>query len=267
MIFQIFKGQLLVVRQPDHGVQTGLFASRWGNESTPPFDPREAVIEAGTRHDNGWAAWEESPTLDPETGQPWQFFKLTPHEHVPLYRRGIQMAADHDPTTGILVSMHGAGLYNDRYGTFRLAELHLSESERALVDEFLAEQALFQQSLADRLAGRALQTHVTTDPTVWHNDLLLQVWDRLQLQFAWRLAADGEIGPLPSPDGSSGVLRIKNVGELAISLDPYPFDTSPLSFPMAARLLPNRPYRNAEEFLAAMSKAPELQLECRVSRA
>ena len=95
---------------------------------------------------------------------------------------------------------------------------------------------------------------------------MLQVWDRLQLQFAWRLAADGEIGPLPHPDGSSGVLRIKNAGELAISLDPYPFDADRLTFPMAARLLPDKPYRNAEEFLAEMSKAPELHLECKVSR-
>jgi len=266
MIFQLFRGQLLVVRQPDHGVQTGLFASRWGNEHTPTFDPREAVIDAGIRHDNGWAAWEESPTMDPETGQPWQFFKLTPHEHVPLYRRGIQMAADHDPTTGLLVSMHGAGLYNDRYGTFRLNERNLSQAEKDLVDEFLSEQALFQQSLAQRALQREIHSHVTTDPQVWYNYLLLQVWDRLQLQFAWRLAADGEIAPLPYPDGSTGTLRITNVGELSIKLDPYPFDTSPLSFPMAARLLPDKPYRNAEEFLAEMAKTPELMLECKVTR-
>ena len=30
MIFQQYRRQLLVVRQPDHGVQTGLFAQRWG---------------------------------------------------------------------------------------------------------------------------------------------------------------------------------------------------------------------------------------------
>src|SRR3954463_4451748 len=237
MIFQEYRGQLLVVRQPDHGIQTGLFAQRWGNESTPPFDPRQPVIDAGTRHDNGWADWEGRPSLDPETGQPWQFFKLTPHEHVPLYRHGIQMAADHDPTTGLLVSMHGAGLYNDRYGTFRLAERTFSAAEQAIVDEFLAEQALFQQSLAQRALGREVHAHVTTDPQVWYNYLLLQVWDRLQLQFAFRLAADGEIGPLPHPDGSSGVLRIKNVGELTIALDPYPFDDAPLVFPVPARLL------------------------------
>src|SRR3954465_3159147 len=158
----MLRGQLLVVRQSDHGIQTGLFASRWGNESTPKFDPWQAVVDAGIRHDNGWIAWEASPTMDPENGQPRQFYNLTPHEHVPLYRHGIQMAADHDPTTGLLVSMHGAGLYNDRYGPFRLAERAFSESERALVDEFLAEQALFQQSLAQRALGREVHSHVTT---------------------------------------------------------------------------------------------------------
>jgi len=267
MILQEYRGQLLVVRQSDHGIQTGLFAERWGNETTPPFGPRQPVIDAGTRHDNGWIAWEERPTLDPETGQPWQFLKLTPHEHVPLYRRGIQMAGDYDLTTGILVSMHGAGLYNDRYGTFRLNERNLSEAEQALVDEFLAEQALFQQSLADRLYGRELHSHVTTDPQVWYNYLLLQVWDRLQLQFAFRLAGSGEIAPLPRPDCTSTTLRVTNTGELSIALDPYPFDDAPITFPMISRLLPNRTYRDAEDFIAEMAKTPETLLECRVTRA
>ncbi len=58
MIFQQYRGHLLVVWQPDHGVQTGLFARHWGNEQTPPFTPREPVIAAGTRHDDGWKGWE-----------------------------------------------------------------------------------------------------------------------------------------------------------------------------------------------------------------
>jgi hypothetical protein len=39
MIFQRYRGHLLAVRQPDHGIQTGLFARHWGNEQTPPFTP------------------------------------------------------------------------------------------------------------------------------------------------------------------------------------------------------------------------------------
>jgi hypothetical protein len=104
--------------------------------------------------------------------------------------------------------MHGAGLYNDRYGTFRLAEQSFSASERALVDGFLAEHALFQQSLADRIRGRAQHTHITTDSQVWYNYLLLQVWDRLSLQYAFRLAAGCcRINfPTCTPTGPRGIL-------------------------------------------------------------
>jgi Protein of unknown function (DUF3891) len=256
MIFQQYRGHLLVVRQPDHGVQTGLFGRHWGNEQTPPFTPREPVIAAGTRHDDGWKAWEERPSLDPSTGQPWQFYRLTPHEHVPLYRRGIALAAQHDPTTGLLVSMHGAGLYNDRYGAARLAERQFSPSEQALVDEFLAERVL----------GHQRHTHVTTDPQVWYNYLLLEVWDRLSLQYAFRLAADGIIAPLPRPDGAAAALHCRHNGDLALLLDPYPFEQSPCTFPLQARLLPDKPYRNAEEFLAEMAKADVTVLECRARR-
>ena len=179
---------------------------------------------------------------------------------------GHRHGGEHDPTTGLLVSMHGAGLYNDRYGTFRLAERRFSLSEQELVDEFLAEQALFQQSLAERALGRQLHTHVTTDPQVWYNYLLLQVWDRLSLQYAFRLAADGDIAPLPRPDGASAVLHCRHKGDLSLVLAPYPFPQSPWTFPLQARLLPDRPYRNAEEFLAAMARAEVTMLECRASR-
>jgi Protein of unknown function (DUF3891) len=267
MIFAQFDGGWLAVRQADHGLQTGHFAAHWGNETTPRFEPPEQVIAAASRHDNGWIHWDDhEATLDPATGQPWHFYRLPPHEHVPLYRRGIQAAADHDPYTGLLVSMHGAGLYNDRYGTFRLAEQHFSADERVLVDEFLAEQALFQQSLAERASGTELHTHVTTDPNVWRNYLLLQVWDRLSLQYAFRLAADGRIEPVPLPDGSSSTLLCVNRGQFSLSLDPYPFDESSLTFPVSARRLPDRQYRSAEEFLELLSKTPIDQLECRATR-
>jgi hypothetical protein len=70
MIFQHYRNHLLVVRQPDHGVQTGLFAQHWGNERTPPFTPREPVIAAGTRHDDGWKAWEDTPRWIPRLVSP-----------------------------------------------------------------------------------------------------------------------------------------------------------------------------------------------------
>ena len=46
MIFQQYRGHLLVVLQPDHGVQTGLFGATGGTRSAAVL-AREAVIEAG----------------------------------------------------------------------------------------------------------------------------------------------------------------------------------------------------------------------------
>jgi Protein of unknown function (DUF3891) len=67
---------------------------------------------------------------------------------------------------------------------------------------------------------------------VWYNYLLLQVWDRLSLQYAFRLAADGEIAPLPHPDGASLALCCRYRGEFSLVLEPYPFDASPCTFPL-----------------------------------
>jgi hypothetical protein len=87
----------------------------------------------------------------------------------------------------------------------------------------------------------------------------------LSLQYAFRLAANGEIAPLPRPDGSTSALRCQSNGDLSLILDPYPFDESRCTFPVQARLLPDKPYRNAEEFLAEMAKAEVTILECRAS--
>jgi hypothetical protein len=176
------------------------------------------------------------------------------------------MAAEHDPTTGLLVSMHGAGLYNDRYGTFRLAERQFSPSEQALVGRVPGRASALSAVPGRACPGPPDHTHVTTDPQVWYNYLLLQVWDRLSLQYAFRLAADGDLAPLPRPDGTSAVLHCRHHGDLSLRLAPYPFAQSPCTFPLQARLLPDRPYRTAEAFLAAMARAEVTVLECRASR-
>jgi hypothetical protein len=94
-------GGVLVVRQPDHGTQTGLFAQAWGNEAVAPLRRhREGAELAARHHDDGWAIWERRPTIDPATERPVQFLALTPREHIPLYRAGIERAAQLDPWAG-----------------------------------------------------------------------------------------------------------------------------------------------------------------------
>jgi hypothetical protein len=252
-----------VVRQPDHGIQTGLFAEVWGNEAVAPIARRRPAIAAGTHHDDGWRAWEPHPTLDSATGQPVQFFGLSPLEHVPLYRAGIAQAAALDPWTGLLVSMHGAGLYNDRYGTFRLAEQHLNATERALVDEFQDEQQKLQHKLRSLAYGPHRDGPVTSDPELWQDYLLLQTWDRLSLQYTFRLGQSGEIAPMPGPDGHTLTLRCRAIAPFCLALDPYPFADQPAVFPVEARWLTDRTFRNPEDFVSALADSPVSILECR----
>lgn len=276
MILTRYQGKLLVVRQPDHGDQTGLFAAAWGNEDVPPPTERPAATTLAARHhDDGWAVWERRPTIDAASGQPPQFHSVGPVEHIPFYRAGVLRAAQADPWVGLLVSMHAAGLYNDRYGSYRLSELGeqaLSAPERKLVTEFLAEMAAFQdgQLAAHRghpTPGPPKSGPASDDPVVRHHYLLLQVWDRLSLQFAFRHAADGEIAPLPVLGGRPERLVCRAAGSFALTLDPYPFADDDAVFPVVGQLVADRRYRDPEEFLAALAAAPEIQIECRASRA
>lgn len=260
MILTRMDGALLVVRQPDHGTQAGLFARAWGNEVVPPPEHHRFAIELAARHhDDGWAVWERRPSIDPVTGQPWQFLSLGPREHLPLYRAGIGRAADHDPWVGLLVSMHGAGLYNDRYRTFRLADQSFTPAEQALVDEFLADMAALQGRLVVAAGHRPVE-HPADDPEVWQHYLLLQVWDRLSLQYLFRQAADAVIAPAP---GVATGLACRADGRFGLVLDPYPFADDRLTFPVEATLVPDRRYRDPEDFLAAVSGAGQTVVECR----
>lgn len=252
---------LTVVRQPDHGRQTGGFAAAWGNEEVPADEVRtDSVRLAAGHHDDGWGTWELHPTLDPATGQPVQFLRLTPLEHVPLYRAGIERMAAIDPFAGLLVSMHGAGLYNARYGTFQLVELALSDAERSLVAEFLADMAALQVALARR-AGVVAAHHPSEDPGVRETYLRLQVWDRLSLQFCYFGSADGTIGPLPLGGGRPGELTCRNAGRHTLALDPWPFAEGRCVVPVPTVTVPDRPYPTPDAFLEAVLSAPTRTVE------
>jgi Protein of unknown function (DUF3891) len=260
----------MVVLQPDHGSQTGLFAQLWGNDEVPALtDHVQSTRMAATHHDDGWAVWERHPTLDGDTGQPIQFHAVAPSEHIAAYRAGIERAAQLDPWTGLLVSMHGAGLYNDRYGTYRLTELvsqDLSPTEQTVVAEFLTDMAELQQRLAGQSLGHHAHNPAHEDPLVRHHYLLLQVWDRLSLQFAFRHASNTDIHPLPVLGSPSGSLACRTHATMALTLDPYPFATDQAVFPVAARMLPDRTYDNPEDFMTALVTAEPFELECRTLR-
>jgi hypothetical protein len=256
----------MVVTQPDHGTQTGLIAQAWGNDDVPFASPHpDGARLAARHHDDGWAIWERHPTLDSATQQPIQFHGVRAREHLAAYRAGIARAAQIDPWAGLLVSMHGVGLYNDRYGSYRLEELaeqDLTPDEEGLVGQFFQDMAELQAELYEQATGhRSLQAHA--DHQVRTDYLALQVWDRLSLQFAFRHAADGVISPLPE---SGGQLRCRSAGQFMLALDPYPFADDRVDLPVSARLIDDRVYRTPEDFIAALADTAPITIECRAAR-
>ncbi|HEX3246351.1 MAG TPA: DUF3891 family protein [Chloroflexota bacterium] len=265
MILQRFRGQMMVVRQADHSRQAGDFARHWGNETIAPLTPRDDVMNAATIHDSGWDDMDAHPLLDPETGWPREFRGLSPHYQTPMYRRSVEQATELGAYAGLLVSLHLSGLYNDRFGTAPLPR-SWDADERAVAESFLAEQKSVQLSLATHALGRPMSVDITSEDELWRNYRLLQVWDRLSILYAFRLAAGGEIGPLPLPDGSETTLRCLPCGELSLALDPYPFDESPCAFPLPARLVPDQRHETIESYLEAFDNAPVTILECKARR-
>ncbi|MBI4506044.1 MAG: DUF3891 family protein, partial [Chloroflexi bacterium] len=255
MILRKYRGQLLVVHQPDHGDQCADFARHWGNAACDRPVPLEALEMAADEHDNGWAEWEVAPAVNPDTGQPYQVFHVPADQHIGFYRIGIARVAQVDPYAGVLVSMHGAGLYCDRYGTYPITR-KLTDGQRELVASYLDEQAALQARLRGEAARDPRYAACADQETIWRAYKLLQVLDRLSLQFCYFGCASGAIAPAPlrvgAPDETIAVVG----DELhTLRLAPYPFDESPRTFPISARLLPDRRYRSTADFLETYERA------------
>jgi len=124
-----------VVLQTDHATLAGAFARAW-TERGPAHD---AVVIAAERHDDGWAVWERSPLVD-AGGAPVGFLDVHVPAHLAFYRAAIAAVTDEDPYAGLLVSMHGAGIYRQRYGTDTALGLSRAAEVQVLVDGFVDEQ-------------------------------------------------------------------------------------------------------------------------------
>jgi hypothetical protein len=141
-----------------------------------------------------------------------------------------------------------------------------------LVNEFLGDMAVLQRRLYTDAIGHRAPGEPHELPEVMDTYLLLQVWDRLSLQFALRHGADGEIGPLPlSGAGSAGSrargrLRCHARGRFELALDPYPFAEDRVELPLLASAVADRRYGDPEDFLSTLASAGQTVLECTAVR-
>ena len=220
-----------VVLQTDHAQLSGAFARAWVEQGPG----HASLVIAAERHDDGWAVWERAPRLD-EVGKPVNFLDVDVRSHLAFYRAGIAAITEHDPDAGLLVSMHGAGIYRQRYGLDPSLVLSRAPEVQELVDAFVAEQ----------------EAKFGSEPGSRQDDYaLLQVYDRLSLYFCMRDVAGGEAAEFQG-------FRLEPLGHWRVRLSPYPFDQSPARFSLVRRVIPKGTGRGV---LHVAPKPVEITLE------
>src|SRR5438552_14243885 len=100
-----------LVLQPHHGDLAGQLAAAWGNDELERPRHHESLVVAAARHDDGWAVWERWPAVHPDDSRPVSFLEVDIPSHIAFYRAGITDVTQRDPYAGLVVAMHGAGLY------------------------------------------------------------------------------------------------------------------------------------------------------------
>lgn len=254
MVVRPHRGRLCLTLQTDHAAASAAMATTWGGRRFAPVTRRrESVLTAVAMHDAGWTEWEKRPRIRPDNHRPYSFLEIPQAEHTVIYTRGVQTARAAHPYAGLLISLHGAGLYNGRFGHMPHIPVRPTDpGASALVERFLADQAAVR---ADLLA------ELQPDPVdLWTHYRWLQAWDGLSLMLCMFEPTDGRemlIGVMPvEPGGSEEEISLKGVGPDTWSLSTWPFEGDRLDLAWPVRWVDDRPYESDEAFQQAFAAAP-----------
>jgi hypothetical protein len=227
------------VLQINHADLSGDFARGWAERE----GRHDSLTLAAARHDDGWAVWERSPLVD-ENGKPINFFDVSVHSHLAFYRACIAAVTEEDPYAGLLISMHGAGVYRQRYGLDPALPLLTEASEfKGDVDAFVDEQELGYE--------RRIAAIGASEEERWRDFGLLELYDRLSLYFCMKDVEAGEEAELQG-------YRLQPVAPWRIRIDPFPFAESPARFSLVRRLVPKN---GRPDVLEVAPERVELSLE------
>ena len=233
-----------VVLQTDHADVSGACARYWADTGVR----HSSVVVAAERHDDGWAVWEQSPMMDVGTGRPLNFLDVPVPAHLAFYRAGIAAITDEDPYAGLLVSMHGAGIYRHRYGTQPELKFSRADEVKDLVEAFVAEQEASHPLRRGEIG--------VTEEESWADYHRLQAYDRFSLFFCLR-----DLEARESDD--IGGYRLEPIGQGRVRMDPYPFRTDTVDFTLLRRVLPKR-RRTVDEFKHELLGTEAEPLEFRI---
>lgn len=258
----------LLISQVEHARLSGALASQWQARDLSPYTWQGGAVEAATReeivaaivhHDDGWAAWEAAPGIDPQHGRPYSFMSELPlGESLAIWDASIASAGAIGPLAAWMVARHFREL------------LATSESDHG-PQQPLADQWIdtVDRRCADWLA-QWQRTVAEPSPTIAQRALaLLQATDVLSLWLCCRCpvevdAGDPDLHPftLHWPEKSVGPYRLtpqrpgrRTAHGWTVVAAPWPFTTSTLVESLEAAVLPVDRYQTNEELSQAQRAA------------
>ena len=279
MVIPYDQSRLLLVLQVDHSRIAGLFAAHWGNQEFARPQPYVSMVLAAQEHDGGWWDWEIRPTLDAR-GHPHDYVgsmrSLGENTWLDFMRNGARRVAEQDPYAGYIVSMHGEGLVSKGMG---LLPYMPDYSVYPNIQAFIREQKDYRAKLIGELHKLPEYSPYLSDDCLWTNFKYMQAFDQLaqfvcnRYPFNSKERMNGpsrELSgtPVPVTPGAKDVIMSVYVqDESNAVVRPYPFDVDPLVVSFPGRLVANRPYSGAEEFLPDFYAAERITVTYRLHRA
>ena len=267
-----------MITQNDHGDLAGQFAAHWGNDRFAKLNPYHSMVLAAETHDNGWWDWDIYPSID-DTGAPIPFTRTPREFRSNFYGKGIDNVIARDLYAGLIVSMHGVGLGQKRYGTMP----SMVDRDDPYSRKFIAEREPTHKAMVERLNKTEQYAGTTSHEQIWHNYLMMQVFDRLSLFFCanfdiTKVAATGShtkgkayygstIKPAPTiPGQEGGEIQLRILDHETVVVDPYPFDVSPLRVSVRGKLIPKTKYNSQQEFREEYGKAQREEFQFNLRR-
>jgi Protein of unknown function (DUF3891) len=260
-----------LVTHPDHARLAGAFAESWGNERFLSPEPRANVLKGIARHDDGWATRDATPQITRQgkpsafsvelVGKYSAFEEIDLADYLAVRGRAVRLIASEDAYAAVLISMHTYSLLTEHADRSTIAPADLP-----LLDTFLEEQKVFQQSLREQIsATQSFTPELGSDAAILDHFRLLQATDNLSLLTCVDFPDPAHLlHPLPQRDRGHAEVQVRPVGQREFVLEPYPFAETPLEFQFPSRYVKGKVFSSASELQERFDAAPVQMLSVTV---
>lgn len=238
----------LLIAQADHARIAAAIAGAWRFPPGVLESHRSELIEAVRGHDDGWPAWEASPTIDPESGKPREFTEMPMNEATRIWTESIRQCGERSPWGGLWVSRHFCRLAH------RALENRESASDVDALHAFLDQQARLRETHRSRLPEGPNVTDLEEKEDAGF--LWVQFFDFVSL---WICCAERTQPHSFSVPGGGSATAIPEPGG-AIRLDGDRLSRSPVTLETKAIRIPAQSFDSDEDFRSALRNADRASL-------